>query len=87
MKSASAFSVLRHPRALVRFLVDKDAPLAPRLLALFAVLYVLSPIDAIPDAIPLLGWLDDVGVIGLVLAWTARSAARYQEDAPRLPAA
>jgi uncharacterized membrane protein YkvA (DUF1232 family) len=29
-----------------------------------ATLYVLSPIDVIPDIAPIIGWLDDVGVIG-----------------------
>lgn len=31
-------------------------------IAMAAVAYDLSPIDAVPDAIPVLGWLDDVGV-------------------------
>ncbi|MBL9084238.1 MAG: DUF1232 domain-containing protein [Planctomycetales bacterium] len=34
------------------------------LLAVLTVLYVLSPLDFIPDVIPFLGWLDDVGVLG-----------------------
>ena len=31
------------------------------LIAMLAVVYDLSPIDAVPDAVPLFGWLDDVG--------------------------
>ena len=32
--------------------------------ALFGLLYGASPIDVIPDFIPLLGWLDDLMVLG-----------------------
>jgi hypothetical protein len=41
----------------------------PRVLAILAaLLYVVSPVDVIPDFIPGLGWLDDLLVLGL-LAW------------------
>lgn len=52
---------------------DRDMPLAPKLLALFVVAYALSPIDLIPDFIPVLGYLDDVILvpfgIWLCLRW------------------
>lgn len=51
-----AWAVLRDPRA----------PRAAKLATVLAALYVLSPIDFIPDAIPVLGWLDD-GLIGYLL--------------------
>lgn len=38
------------------------------IIALLALLYILSPLDLIPDVIPVVGWLDDLGV----LAWAAR---------------
>ena len=81
MKKASVLQVVRHPSAFVRFLRDKKAPLLPRMVALFAVLYVIIPFDAIPDAIPFLGWLDDVGVVAVVLAWTAKRVAQYVPQA------
>jgi uncharacterized membrane protein YkvA (DUF1232 family) len=84
-KRFGALSVLTHPRAFVRFLRDGEAPLFPRLIALFAVLYVLMPIDVIPDTIPILGWMDDVGILGLVLAWTAKHVQSYAS--PALPEA
>jgi uncharacterized membrane protein YkvA (DUF1232 family) len=77
VKKSAVLTVVRHPSAFVRFLRDRQAPLLPRLLALFAVLYVIMPFDAIPDTIPIIGWLDDVGVIALVLAWTAKRVATY----------
>lgn len=82
MKKTSALGVLRHPRSFVRFLRDREAPLLPRLFVLIALVYVLSPVDLIPDAIPILGWLDDVGVLSLALAWAARSSERYRLPAP-----
>ncbi len=36
------------------------------MLALIA-LYLLSPFDLVPDWLPVLGWLDDVALVGLVL--------------------
>jgi uncharacterized membrane protein YkvA (DUF1232 family) len=32
-----------------------------------AILYVVSPIDAIPDVIPVLGWIDDMSILGFAL--------------------
>jgi uncharacterized membrane protein YkvA (DUF1232 family) len=39
---------------------DPRTPWTARLLALFIAAYALSPIDLIPDFIPVLGWLDDL---------------------------
>ncbi|NEX60425.1 YkvA family protein [Noviherbaspirillum galbum] len=38
-------------------------PAGFKLLALLLGLYVLSPIDLVPDTIPILGWIDDVTLI------------------------
>jgi len=37
-----------------------DMPLVPRILALLVVAYFMSPIDLIPDFIPVLGYLDEL---------------------------
>lgn len=46
---------------------DPAAPLRWRLLALAVAAYALSPIDLIPDFIPLLGYLDDLVIVPLGL--------------------
>ena len=49
-----------------------DTPFLARLLSLLAVAYALSPIDLIPDFIPVLGYLDDLLVIPLLIWVTVR---------------
>ena len=47
-------------------------PAAPRWLKVASgliVLYVISPIDLIPDAIPLLGVVDDIVLVPLAMRW------------------
>lgn len=44
---------------------------------LIALLYVISPVDAIPDLVPGLGWLDDLIVLG-ILAWVLIARQRGQ---------
>lgn len=46
---------------------DPRMPLLPKLLAGIVVGYALSPIDLIPDFIPLIGWLDDLILLPLGL--------------------
>ncbi len=42
------------------------------LLILGALLYVVSPVDLVPDLIPAVGWLDDLIVLGLLLWFLSR---------------
>jgi hypothetical protein len=44
-------------------------------IVLAALLYLMSPLDAVPDVIPLSGWLDDVAVATLVLGYLDKKAA------------
>ncbi|WP_224082866.1 YkvA family protein [Cupriavidus laharis] len=47
-----------------------DTPLTARLLAALVVAYAFSPIDLIPDFIPVLGYVDDVLLVPLGI-WLA----------------
>jgi len=54
--------------------------LSIRTLAILAtgILYVLSPVDLVPDFIPGIGVLDDVAVLGLVLHALAQDLAAFR---------
>ncbi|WP_284465265.1 YkvA family protein [Diaphorobacter nitroreducens] len=51
---------------------DPRTPWALRLLALAVAAYALSPIDLVPDFIPVLGYLDDLLIVPLGLALVLR---------------
>lgn len=51
---------------------DPRTPFGVRLLALAVTAYALSPIDLIPDFIPILGQLDDLVIVPIGLSLVAR---------------
>ena len=50
----------------------KDTPILAKILAAVTVGYALSPIDLIPDFIPVLGYLDDVILLPALIALTVK---------------
>lgn len=77
-------------RALGRYYRDPSASPLGKLVIFLAMVYVVMPVDLVPD-VPILGWLDDLGVMGLATAWLTRVAARYRapdqlpDEAPPRP--
>lgn len=53
-----------------------DVPRRAKLALLVAVLWVLSPIDLLPEFLPVIGPLDDVVAVVLLLRYAARSIPR-----------
>ena len=51
---------------------DRDTPLIAKSLAAVTAVYALSPIDLIPDFIPVLGLLDDVILLPALIAVTCK---------------
>jgi len=51
-------------------LFDKRTPLIAKIFAGITVGYLLSPIDLIPDFIPILGLLDDLIIVPLLIKFT-----------------
>ncbi len=53
-----------------------DVPVRAKVALLVAILWVLSPIDLIPEFLPVIGPLDDVVAVVLLLRYAARSIPR-----------
>lgn len=62
--------------ALFLALKSKDTPILAKILAFITVGYALSPIDLIPDFIPVLGYLDDVILLPVLIALTVKLIPR-----------
>ncbi|MFI7585471.1 YkvA family protein [Spongisporangium articulatum] len=55
---------------------DPDVPRRAKVALLIAVLWVLSPIDLLPEFLPVIGPLDDVVAVVLLLRYAGRSIPR-----------
>ena len=55
---------------------DPRVPRKAKLVVAFAGLWVLSPIDLIPEFLPVIGPLDDIVVVALALRYAARQVPR-----------
>lgn len=53
-------------------LKDKETPILAKIFAGMMVVYALSPIDFIPDFIPVLGYLDDLIILPALVALTIK---------------
>lgn len=55
---------------------DKEMPLLPKIIVVIIIVYALSPIDLIPDFVPVLGYIDDIiilpALIGLAIKFIPR---------------
>ena len=68
-----------------RLMREPRVPLFAKVLPALAVLYVLSPLDFIPDVLPVLGQIDDLGIlilsVKLFLRLCPASVATFHGDA------
>ena len=60
-------TLVSHVGLTVRLLREPAVPVLTKVLPFLALLYVISPLDFVPDFLPVLGQLDDLGVVLLAL--------------------
>lgn len=66
--------------ALWKYVQDPEAPWGGKVIAIGALLYLISPLDAVPDPIPVFGFLDDVAIIATAVAKLAEDLKKYLMD-------
>ena len=65
--------------ALYRYFMDGRVAWQKKTVVVGALLYFISPLDAIPDLAPLVGYLDDLGVILAVTKFMSSELAPYYQ--------
>ncbi len=69
--------------ALVRYMRDPLVSWHRKAIVVAALIYFISPIDTIPDITPLVGYLDDLGVITAVLKFLGHELIPYYDSSYR----
>ena len=67
----------------------KETPILAKTMAFLTVAYALSPVDLVPDFIPVLGYLDDLLILPALVALTVKLIPkdvfeRYRQEAEGL---
>ena len=77
LRRANTARLATHLIALWKLFRHPDTPRAAKWLAVAVVAYAVSPIDLIPDFIPVLGLLDDVILLPLGIALVVKLTPRH----------
>ena len=79
-----ADNIKRNIYALFIAIKKKDTPWYAKTVAGVAVAYALSPIDLIPDFIPVLGYLDDILILPLLITISIKLIPKDVMDTCRI---
>ncbi len=80
MNRGKIAKIWKYVMALWKLIQDSEAAWAAKAIAIGALLYLISPIDAIPDVIPGLGLSDDAAVIAIAIAALAVELEKYLSE-------
>jgi uncharacterized membrane protein YkvA (DUF1232 family) len=78
-KVGKKISFAKDIMALFSYLQDSFVSWHRKAIVIAALIYFISPIDAIPDVAPLFGYLDDLGVITALLKFLGSELIPYYE--------
>lgn len=73
-------SFLSRVRKLPAYFGDGDVPFWKKIGVVIGLLYVISPFDAISDFLPIIGWLDDLGVLGATYLFLMQELGKYVRE-------
>lgn len=78
MNRGAIIKVWEHVQKLWAMINDPQAAWTSKVIAIGALIYLISPLDAVPDVIPVLGLTDDAGVILAAVRTLYSDLAKYK---------
>lgn len=78
-KTGKKISFARDIRALFQYMLDDQVSWTRKSIVVAGLLYFILPIDAVPDLIPLVGYLDDLGVITALMKFLGNQLIPYYD--------
>lgn len=75
----SIFKIVSHLKALKRYMMDKDVKWYRKSVVIAALVYFVMPLDVMPDFAPLLGYLDDIGVVAWTIKFLGEEVTSYYD--------
>lgn len=76
-RSGKKITFLKDVIALYNYMTDGDVSWYRKTIVVGALLYFITPVDAVPDLVPLFGYLDDLGVITATLKFLGSELIPY----------
>lgn len=78
MQKLSLFARLRR---LPRYLRDREVSFGKKMLVVLGAAYLISPVDLLPELfIPVIGWLDDLGLLTALTIWMYNELGNWWEE-------
>ena len=83
-RAGKRISFAKDIMALYRYMKDALVGWHRKAIVIAALIYFISPVDAIPDIAPLFGYLDDLGVISALLKYLGSELIPYYDSGYRV---
>jgi len=75
----SKLGFLKHVVALYRYMRDPEVHWVKKTLVVGALVYLIVPVDAIPDLTPVFGFADDALVVAAAVKTLGKALAKYYD--------
>jgi len=78
-RTGKKVSFIKDVLALYKYMMDENVQWYRKSIVVGALIYFITPIDLIPDIMPLVGYMDDLGVITAVLKYLGHELIPYYD--------